>query len=138
MSSGSPPTSHGLMTVTIWSAIWAGPGPGLERNAFPSMPSSVVTRRTPSGIRRPAGPKLAAPDVDRSCRTTVTSVIRTSGHVTLAGLADPDRLQEGGRDRAVVLLVSDHGVVHLQQGRRRQTGRDRVQGVGDGGGRVRL
>ena len=58
MSSGSAPTSHGLTTVTIWSAICAGPGPGLDRKALPSMPSSVSIRSTPSGTGR-AGPKLA-------------------------------------------------------------------------------
>src|SRR5580704_8212947 len=88
MSSGSAPTSHGLTTVTICSAIAVGPGPGLDRKLLPSMPSSVMIRSTPSSCR-PPGPNEALPAAARSCRTIVTSVIRTPAYATLArpGLA---------------------------------------------------
>src|SRR5580704_7982891 len=81
MSSGSAPTSHGLTTVTIWSAIATGPGPGPDRKLLPSMPSSVMIRSTPSSCR-PPGPNEALPVLTRSCSTTVTSVIRTPAHAT--------------------------------------------------------
>src|SRR6185437_5428540 len=81
MSSGSAPSSHGLTTPTTCSAICAGPGPGLDRKALPSMPSSVWIRSTPRGTGR-AGPKLAEAVCLRSCRTTVMSVMRTIPDVT--------------------------------------------------------
>src|SRR6185437_6122265 len=102
MSSGSSPSSHGLTTPTIWSAICAVPGPGLDRNALPSMPSSVWIRSTPRGTDR-AGPKLAEAVCLRSWRTTVMSVMRTSPDLTrppggrppvtprLSGTGGPDR-----------------------------------------------
>src|SRR5215469_6350793 len=46
------------------------------------MPSSVMTRSTPSRCLPPRGPNEAAPVAARSCRTTVTSVIRTPAHAT--------------------------------------------------------
>ena len=77
-SSGSRPTSSGSRKVTICSAIVAGPGPGRLRKLFPSSPSSVRIESTPIG--QPPVPRRARTGEPRpslrSCRTTLTSVIR--------------------------------------------------------------
>ena len=95
---GRSPSSHGLTTLTICSAICAGPGPGLDRKALPSMPSSVWIRSTPRGTG-PAGPKLAEAVCLRSCRTTVISVMRTTPDVTRLAA---ERQGPGGARSAVV------------------------------------
>ena len=63
--------------VTICSPMAAGPGPGKLRNVFPSSPSSVRIDSTPNGTVPPAPiPNGSRARVLRSCRTTLTSVIR--------------------------------------------------------------
>ena len=60
----------------ICLATASGPGPGRLRKLCPSTPSSVVMVSTPMGRRPSLTPNTASVSERRSCRTTLTSVMR--------------------------------------------------------------